>query len=633
MLSSPVPGRVPLQTKVFTCFFETGTGFLRSVRVSGTEVIRTIYGAVRDENWDTLVSRCEVERVFQDDNRFELVFGMQCRWGAISYSWRGEIRGHGGVLEFRFDGRSDSAFRRNRIGICVLHPIAECVGRPCRTRGTDGLWRERAFPIFISPHQPFRDLRAMAWRPGDQLAAEIEFEGDVFETEDQRNWTDASFKTYSTPLDLPFPIPVAPGDEVHQHVRLTLTPDVPAASASSPVLATAGPVAVSVDPGKTIGNMPALGLALNGEDGMLTADGRARLRALQMNHLRVDLRFSRSDWQATLQDAQRVAASLGTRLQCALFLSDQAEAELAAFRDVVGDPGTVDRCLIFREGEKSTAAVWFRHAEAVLAPAGFRLATGTDVFFTEINREHPPHQAAVCYSFSPQVHTFDDLSLMETLEAQPDTVESAKQFCGGELIVSPITLAPRFNPNAITEAPPGAADTLPSTVDPRQRTLFGAAWTAGTVAQLAPLSRLTSLTFYETTGWRGVMAREDEPESVKRLFGSRDGEVYPVYHVFHALAGVRSVLGGTVSDPFRVRALAGRKDDGELVCLVANVTPEPQSVEFMGPWTQPRLAILEEANLEELRQGRSPAERPLTPTDGRLKFDLGAHAVAILTGR
>ena len=82
-----------------------------------------------------------------------------------------------------------------------------------------------------------------------------------------------------------------------------------------------------------------------------------------------------------------------------------------------------------------------------------------------------------------------------------------------------------------------------------------------------------------------------------------------------------------------MRALAGRKDDGELVCLVANVTPEPQSVEFTGAWTQPRLAILEEANLEELRQGRSPAERPLTPTDGRLKFDLGAHAVAILTGR
>ena len=28
----------------------------------------------------------------------------------------------------------------------------------------------------------------------------IRFEGDLFEMEDQRNWTDASYKTYSTPL-------------------------------------------------------------------------------------------------------------------------------------------------------------------------------------------------------------------------------------------------------------------------------------------------------------------------------------------------------------------------------------------------------------------------------------------------
>ena len=39
----------------------------------------------------------------------------------------------------------------------------------------------------------------------DGLRAEA---GDVFEIEDQRNWTDGSFKTYSTPLSLPFPVPV-----------------------------------------------------------------------------------------------------------------------------------------------------------------------------------------------------------------------------------------------------------------------------------------------------------------------------------------------------------------------------------------------------------------------------------------
>lgn len=47
----------------------------------------------------------------------------------------------------------------------------------------------------------------------------------MFETEDQRNWTDASFKTYGTPLDRPFPVAVSPGEEVHQRVRLVITPD------------------------------------------------------------------------------------------------------------------------------------------------------------------------------------------------------------------------------------------------------------------------------------------------------------------------------------------------------------------------------------------------------------------------
>ena len=37
-------------------------------------------------------------------------------------------------------------------------------------------------------------------------------EGDTWETEDHRNWTDASFKTYSRPLSLPYPYAIAKGE-------------------------------------------------------------------------------------------------------------------------------------------------------------------------------------------------------------------------------------------------------------------------------------------------------------------------------------------------------------------------------------------------------------------------------------
>jgi hypothetical protein len=61
--------------------------------------------------------------------------------------------------------------------------------------GWRGSWQEGVFPFFISPHQPFKKLQALSWSPSSGVQAKIRFEGEIFEMEDQRNWTDASFKT------------------------------------------------------------------------------------------------------------------------------------------------------------------------------------------------------------------------------------------------------------------------------------------------------------------------------------------------------------------------------------------------------------------------------------------------------
>lgn len=72
-----------------------------------------------------------------------------------------------------------------------------------------------------------------------------------------------------------------------------------------------------------------------------------------------------------------------------------------------------------------------------------------------------------------------------------------------------------------------------------------------------PLDRVESLTFYETTGWRGLM--EAEAGSPKpTLFGSALGEIFPVYYVFEALAGAHRLLPVTFSKPQPVTALAYR---------------------------------------------------------------------------
>ena len=94
--------------------------------------------------------------------------------------------------------------------------MEECAAGACTVETTDGAVAPGTFPRRVSPHQPFLDLRAVRHEVAPGLEAEVRFEGEVFEMEDQRNWTDASFKTYSTPLALPLPVEVREGERIRQ---------------------------------------------------------------------------------------------------------------------------------------------------------------------------------------------------------------------------------------------------------------------------------------------------------------------------------------------------------------------------------------------------------------------------------
>jgi hypothetical protein len=55
------------------------------------------------------------------------------------------------------------------------------------------------------------------------MTVKTHFEGDIFEMEDHRQWTDASFKTYNRPIDLPLPYTLEPETPVKQSVTITAT--------------------------------------------------------------------------------------------------------------------------------------------------------------------------------------------------------------------------------------------------------------------------------------------------------------------------------------------------------------------------------------------------------------------------
>ena len=57
------------------------------------------------------------------------------------------------------------------------------------------------------------------------VTAECRMEGDTFEMEDQRNWSDASYKTYVRPLALPWPYRIPAGEPVRQEIVLSVRDD------------------------------------------------------------------------------------------------------------------------------------------------------------------------------------------------------------------------------------------------------------------------------------------------------------------------------------------------------------------------------------------------------------------------
>ncbi len=195
----PTSEEVALRAGPLELVFQAGD--LRAIRLGEVEVWRRVYVAVRDRNWDTIPIRLSEVRIEQDDRSFVVTFKAEHCQGPVDFTWNGTIVGEAsGTITYQMDGRARSSFLRNRIGICVHHPIVECAGRSCEVVHSDGTTERGAFPDAISPHQPFKDIKAIAQEVVPGVRAEVRFEGEVFEMEDQRNWTDASFKTYSTPL-------------------------------------------------------------------------------------------------------------------------------------------------------------------------------------------------------------------------------------------------------------------------------------------------------------------------------------------------------------------------------------------------------------------------------------------------
>ncbi len=632
-LSCPVSEWIPLWAGPLQLAFDPQTVAIRYVRLGEKEILRSIYGAVRDCNWGTVRPRLSNLRLESSENSFHMTFTVDCEQDEIQFQWEGRVTGDlMGHIRFGFEGTAGSRFLRNRIGLCVLHPLEGCVGQPCAIEHGDGQSTHGAFPDRIAAFQPFKDIRKITHRAGDGIEVEVLLTGDTFEMEDQRNWSDASFKTYSTPLALPFPVLVEEGSQIRQEVRLSLR-GVP------------GPVTVAkVEltrlqlPDATPRLTPPLGLCLASHGESLSIQEANRLRSLRLSHLRVDIDFAKPDWRDQLRRAEAESLLLDVGLHVAIHLTDRAEAELS---DLLGMlTATRPRILlwcVFHHAEKCTSERTVTLARERLRrfDSAIPWAAGTPAYFAEWNRGWKGLSGVLpCYSVNPQVHGDDDATLVENLGGLSDTVSTAWERTREPVVVSPVTLRPRFNPNATAASgKEGAGDRLPPEVDVRQALALGAAWTLGSVGELSRSSALHSLTYYETTGWKGIMETRLGP-AVPQLFPSRGDAVFPMFHIFRALAGFPKLLPLTSSDALSATGLALWNEAGILGRLVmANLRGTRQTVRVEVPWRAAVLRVLDSEAGEALLNPEgfwSGAGDSLTVVERGAELSLPPYAVAII---
>lgn len=564
---------IPLRAGPVTMVFEPDNAFLRYVKIGEHEILRGINAPIRNELWGTVKPEVANLKLKVNDGQFTLTFDAVCKERDIDFLWKGSLTGHSkGKIEFSFDGTARSTFKRNRIGFCVLH-AASAGGKQWVIETVNGKKSKGAFPEFIAPFQPAKAIREIAHELTSGLWAHVKMEGDTFEMEDQRNWTDASFKTYCTPLEIPYPVLVEKGTKISQKITVWLEGDVKKFSQSE-----RGPKnEVTLLLHEHQNPLPRLGLQVSSEVDTLSKTELDRLERLRLDHLRVDLNPEEKNFADKLGEATKQAVALDLKLHVGVRFGKNPAEEFKR---------------LGREAAKirPPIAVWFIMGATpdqlqLARETLFHVSSGAlfgaprdGISFTELNRERPSGQMTevLAYNATPQIHASDNASIVETLPIQGDTVRSARQFIGtAPLVISPVTFHTALPGN---EPLPGE---LPWYVDARQPGLFAAGWTVGSIKFLAEAG-VHAATYYETVGWRGIMDLKNPPERPAQ-FPSSPGSVFPIYHV---LRDFGDFAGGRVqrfesSDNLSVIGLALRKGN-RIRLLIANLKDEPFSAAIQG---------------------------------------------------
>ncbi|MGK9148147.1 hypothetical protein KXS11_11030 [Plantibacter flavus] len=591
---------------------------LDDIAFDGETVLRSIRFVVRDQDWTTLPV---VVDALEQTTGGLLLRGRTGFDGEVA-EWTLTVDVAASALRVGLRAVVQTPFRRNRLGLIVLQSPS-LAGTEIIVGHPEGSTTTSVLPEQVSPHQPAIRIGSLSWT-GDRIATRVEFAGDVFEMEDQRNWTDASFKTYSTPLSLPFPVPLAVGEVITQQVEVrcerasgsgesdeplaaalgvTVVPETEVAARRDAEQAERAPVRIQL--GAVLDAVvPTVSTAVSSDpDG-----GRAGASVpVSISALLVELDPVHPEWSAVLDRAVRQAD--GRPLDVRLVLGRGEEAT-PVLRRLLDDASPIARLGVFhRRTHLSEGALLdsVSHAlDAVWVDTDLPRPTvvgGTRAHFTELNRNHARLErwsGPLAFSITPFMHDRGGHQLVESLGMQAVVVRDAARIADGRpLHVGPVTLGARYNAVATTAAAQSetvdpdlragfGAESVPGATDERQSAEALGAWVVASVAALA-VPGVETLSYFEATGPRGLAAADGTLTGAGRALGW-----------IAALAGRRRVAvdvdgvsigdGSPVSDG-GLTAVAAVDDTGEVVLLLGNLTeaalrvelaasPTPQAIEL-----------------------------------------------------
>ena len=455
----------------------TATGIV-GIEFAGRVVSPRIAFTVRDELWASPA----LPMVFDDEDlgRFRAdVEGWPLRL-------EGTVRAEGARLEVDFRITAAAEVRATRIGPVMLHERDAL--EPSFGYVSDAGTREIALPEAVSVERVASGFTGLDFETGG-IRVQVEFEGDVFEMEDQRNWGEVTLKSYSPPLGGPELI-MAAGETRHYSVRITATERASAVATE----------AIAHDAHRH--PMPRLGLAHRG--GRLPEVAVERLNSLALSYLHLLVDLADPAWRDSLLADLGAAAQLGVD---AVLSVDADPADDALLRDLAAlSAGRVSMAYVFDRGLPGTSVELAAAAFGAFAGSRIRVGGGSRAHFATLSLAGgvPRQLEDVAVAVAVAVHGDERDALVRSFETLPAITDATRALVGDRpLLVGPLGFATTFD----SWGPLGTPHDLDgdwTRAHPRDGTEFAAAWLVGSIALLASAD-VERITVGATFGGRGCL--------------------------------------------------------------------------------------------------------------------------------